>query len=160
MNDNELITIVTCALVGYWIVSYFYKPSKKPDKAQSDSGSRWQSTNPSRHNAKVDDATPNQVRDWYKRLDVSKSWNSTNEKRTADQLDGADATDEMAITWYELLEVSESAALDDVREARDRLLSRYESEKVLLLGEDFKALAERKIKAINYAYDYAVRLKK
>ena len=61
--------------------------------------------------------------------------------------------------WYEILKVSPSASLDEIRAAYKSQIRQYHPDRVSNLGEELKELAEQKSKAINSAYQEAMRLK-
>ena len=54
---------------------------------------------------------------------------------------------------YRILELQPGAGQTEIRAAYRRLATRYHPDKVAHLGEDFQALAEKKFKAIQAAYD-------
>jgi DnaJ like chaperone protein len=54
---------------------------------------------------------------------------------------------------YRILGVSEGASQKDIRAAYRQLAARYHPDKLAHLGEEFQALAERKFRAIQSAYD-------
>jgi hypothetical protein len=54
---------------------------------------------------------------------------------------------------YRILELQPGAGQAEIRAAYRRLAARYHPDKVAHLGEDFQALAEKKFKAIQAAYD-------
>jgi len=63
-------------------------------------------------------------------------------------------------TWYQILDVAESASLAEIDRAYRRQISQYHPDKVALLGEDIRRLAEARCKDINAAYDAAMRLRR
>lgn len=62
-------------------------------------------------------------------------------------------------SWHDILKVSPSASLDEIRAAYKTQMRQYHPDTVSTLGEELKELAEKKSKAINAAYQEAVRLK-
>jgi len=54
---------------------------------------------------------------------------------------------------YRILEVAPGASQKEIRAAYRRLAARYHPDKVAHLGDEFQAMAERKFKAIQNAYD-------
>ena len=59
--------------------------------------------------------------------------------------------------WHVVLNVPATATVDEVRQAYKILMSQYHPDKVASLGDELKALAERKSKEINAAYEQAIR---
>lgn len=64
-----------------------------------------------------------------------------------------------ADNWWTTLKVSRTASLEEVQEAYRALISQYHPDKVARLGDEIKAVAEKKSKEINSAYEAAVREK-
>lgn len=62
-------------------------------------------------------------------------------------------------TWYEVLGVSSGASIEEIRVAYKKKISMYHPDKVSNMGPEFNEIAQRKTKAINTAYDEALRLK-
>jgi hypothetical protein len=59
--------------------------------------------------------------------------------------------------WWEVLEVPRIATRDEVARAYKRKISEYHPDKVARMGDEIRALAERRSKEINAAYDEALR---
>lgn len=59
-------------------------------------------------------------------------------------------------TWYEELKVSPTASVTEIQQAYKSLIRQYHPDKVATLGEELRALAEEKSKAINAAYQTAL----
>lgn len=59
--------------------------------------------------------------------------------------------------WWEVLGVPQIATRDEVARAYKRRISEYHPDKVAQMGEEIRALAERRSKEINAAYDEAMR---
>ncbi|MES2947163.1 MAG: DnaJ domain-containing protein [Pseudomonadota bacterium] len=72
---------------------------------------------------------------------------------------GASAAEAAPATppWHEVLNVSASASLDEIRAAYKLHISQYHPDKVATLGDELRALAERKTKEIGAAYAEALR---
>ena len=58
---------------------------------------------------------------------------------------------------YDVLGVPRDAAIEDIRQAYKKLAGRYHPDKVQHLGDEFRALAEKRFKEIQAAYDALVR---
>ena len=61
--------------------------------------------------------------------------------------------------WHEVLKVSPSASVEQIHEAYRAQIRQYHPDKVASLGEELRALAEEKSKAINTAYQEALASK-
>jgi DnaJ like chaperone protein len=61
-----------------------------------------------------------------------------------------------APAWYEVLQVSPLATVEEIRAAYKTLISQYHPDKVATLGDELRALAERKSAQINDAYADAI----
>lgn len=61
--------------------------------------------------------------------------------------------------WHEVLNVSPSATVEDIRRAYEVMKGRYQPDKVVALGDELIALAERKSTEITGAYIEAMRLR-
>lgn len=59
--------------------------------------------------------------------------------------------------WHLILDVAPDATTDEIRRSYKTLMSQYHPDKVAALGDDLKALAERKTKEINSAYQRAMQ---
>lgn len=74
---------------------------------------------------------------------------------------GAGATGDVpppsALPWWEVLGVPRIATRDEVARAYKRKISEYHPDKVAQMGDEIRALAERRSKEINAAYEEAVR---
>lgn len=62
-----------------------------------------------------------------------------------------------APVWATVLGVSPEAGMDEIRRAYQHRIAEYHPDKVAALGTELRALAERKSKEINLAYDEACR---
>lgn len=61
--------------------------------------------------------------------------------------------------WHEVLNVPMNATADEIRQSYKLLMSQYHPDKVANLGEELRALAERKSKEITSSYREAMRLR-
>lgn len=61
------------------------------------------------------------------------------------------------LQWYEVLKVSPNATVEQIQEAYKKQIRQYHPDKVNNLGEELRNLAEEKSKAINVAYQTALR---
>ena len=79
--------------------------------------------------------------------DKRDSFQQSREEKTSD----ARAT--AAADPYSVLGVSQEASQEEIRTAYRRLAAQYHPDKLAHLGEEFQAMAEKKFKAIQAAYD-------
>ena len=56
--------------------------------------------------------------------------------------------------YYEVLGVAKTASDDEIKKAYRKLSMQYHPDKVGHLGDEFKGVAEEKMKEINVAYGY------
>ncbi len=61
--------------------------------------------------------------------------------------------------WYEILNVPVDATAAEIKFSYRTLMSQYHPDKVANLGDELKAVAERKSKEINVAYEEGMRLR-
>ena len=61
--------------------------------------------------------------------------------------------------WYEILNVAPDASTAAIKHAYRVLVSQYHPDKVATLGDELKAVAERKSAEINVAYAEAMRIR-
>ena len=66
---------------------------------------------------------------------------------------GADAP----APWHEVLSVPPDASADEIRQAYQLLMQQYHPDKVATLAPELKALAERRSKEINGAFERAMQ---
>jgi DnaJ-domain-containing protein 1 len=75
--------------------------------------------------------------------------------------DGSDSVglDESStqLSWSQVLQVPESAGPEEIRAAYQNLISQYHPDKVTALGIELRALADKKSKVINAAYEEGLR---
>jgi DnaJ like chaperone protein len=61
--------------------------------------------------------------------------------------------------WHEVLDVAPDASTAEIKRAYRMLVSQYHPDKVATLGDELKAVAERKSMQINVAYAEAMRIR-
>ena len=66
----------------------------------------------------------------------------------------AQATFDSDERYYAILGLEKGAGAEDIKKAYRQLSMKYHPDKVRHLGEEFRAIAEEKMKEINGAYDY------
>lgn len=59
--------------------------------------------------------------------------------------------------WFDILKVSPAASVDEIQAAFKSQIRQYHPDKVASLGPELRELAEEKSKAINTAYQEALR---
>ena len=131
MNQNELIFIFVCALLGYIVVSWFLNKKAPP----SSSGSRQKNHEEA---YSKEDTTFHGAHNGY--------YESCKE-------------DDISKNWFNILGVSESASKDQITMAYKKKISQYHPDKVASLGVEIRALSESMAKKINAAYSYAKSLR-
>ena len=136
MSFSELVAIIVCLFVGYWVVSKFM--SKPAGGAASADRSK-------------------ENRDTHK----NHGGDSTYRERTAsgsDNSGGAQAEEHSETTyeWHEVLGVPPTATTDEIRRAYRQRMSEYHPDKVAKFGKELREVAERKSKEINIAYDFVM----
>lgn len=133
MTTTEALVIGGGLLLGYWIVSVFV-PSlfeRSSDQAEE--------------SAATGSDTADDARSHYENRG-----GETDDSRSA----GGDGR---SPRWFEVLEVAESASREQIVAAYKLQISQYHPDKVAQMGPDIRRLAEAKSKAINAAYDEALR---
>lgn len=84
----------------------------------------------------------------------------TGEKRPANRatpVAGDGVVEPEESQWHDVLQLPPSATLEDIRAAYQNLISQYHPDKVASLGIELRALADKKSKQINAAYQEALR---
>jgi len=61
------------------------------------------------------------------------------------------------LTWYEVLGVTPNASLTEIKDAYKEQIKQYHPDRVAALGPKLKALAEQETKALNAAYEEALK---
>ena len=75
-------------------------------------------------------------------------------KYTYRQQQGAATAKDMAAQYYAVLGLSPGTDMEAIKKAYRTLSMQYHPDKVSHLGDEFRAVAEEKMKEINQAYDY------
>jgi DnaJ-domain-containing protein 1 len=134
MTISEIVIVVGCALLGYWVVSSII--GSKATSARTDK-------------QPVTDSSSSQD-----------SRQQDNQYHASDkQRSPVHEEEHIPTSWFHILEVSESATAGEISAAYKKIISQYHPDKVATLGKDLRALAELKSKQINAAYDYALKLR-
>ncbi len=60
-------------------------------------------------------------------------------------------------TWYQTLGIDPSASRQEIDRAYRRQISQYHPDKVAMMGDEIRSVAESRSKEINAAYDTAMR---
>jgi DnaJ like chaperone protein len=61
--------------------------------------------------------------------------------------------------WFEVLGVLPTASVDEIKSAYRELARQYHPDRVDGFGKEFREIAERRMKQLNAAYDYALRMR-
>jgi DnaJ-domain-containing protein 1 len=91
---------------------------------------------------------------WAGYMLVSTFWRSKRNETNAqaeNKNDPAQKTND-GRSWFDVLEIRQTATADEIRTAYKSQMSKYHPDKVASLGEELKAVAERKAKEITEAY--------
>jgi DnaJ like chaperone protein len=88
-----------------------------------------------------------------------KTRQESNHHETGQKSDEHTDQQNQAREWYHILGVGESATIAEIREAYRRIIMQYHPDRVNTLGPELKALAERRTREINAAYERACRLR-
>lgn len=134
MTGTELLVIVAGLLLGYWMVSRLFG-------GKSDNGRTQQYA---RQTAEAEPAHEQIKREQEKR------------QRATDE--PPPPPDDAPLPWPKILQVSQTASRDEIKKAYQSLIRQYHPDKVASLGTELRELCERKTKAINVAYDEAMKL--
>jgi DnaJ-domain-containing protein 1 len=78
-------------------------------------------------------------------------------KSSVDKETETDNKAERNRTWFEVLGVEPTASLEQIKEAYRAQARRYHPDKVQALGQEFREIAESKMKELNLAYQAAIR---
>ncbi len=76
-----------------------------------------------------------------------------NEDSRSDSNKPGDSRQAVPKTPYDILEVPRGASQDEIKTAYKKLAGKYHPDKVVHLGEEFKALAEKRFREIQAAYE-------
>lgn len=131
----EILVILVCFLLGYWIVAAAI------DRKKSSSAQDEPSTS-------------------HQRDDAPDSTDGRKQEQGRAHRDRGNADDSGQSSWYRILGVSENANLEEISKAYKALISQYHPDKVMQLGVEIRELAEMKSKQINSAYDEAIKLRR
>lgn len=112
-------------ILGF-LLRYFYKRKKKREAFQK-----------YYHNSKKADAAGNRT-----------SANNQSRKHTSDGYSSPSHWDP-----YQILEIERGASQETIKRAFRQLAGKYHPDKVEYLGDEFKALAEKRFKEIQRAYE-------
>jgi DnaJ like chaperone protein len=112
MNVIDVVIILACLFVGYWVVSRLFSGKMSPSRAAQ-----------------------------------------TNSQNHASD----ENSDNLAQTWHKILEVPCIATPAEIKQSYKALMSQYHPDKVAALGDEIRAVAERKSKELTRAYRYAMK---
>jgi DnaJ like chaperone protein len=134
LSWHEIASILIGLGGGYWLVSRIIERNAKPDWTPEDFG-----TDTGREGASQGGAGQ--------------------DGRTQYGYEGAHPheSSQQHRPWWEVLGVPQIATRDEIARAYKRCISEYHPDKVAHLGEEIRAVAERRSKEINAAYDEAMR---
>lgn len=145
MSVNELLAIIVCFAVGYWIVSRVMAGGR----GKSGPG------RPQPHSKSSEDARGAASETDYERAQEEPSRRRAN----PDEPPGEKGNAPAKRPWFEVLELPPTASFEEIRKAYRRLIGQYHPDKASQLGKDLRALAEERSKEINEAYREGSRLR-
>lgn len=93
---------------------------------------------------------------WVVSKFLSKPMTKTNDGQSSSDRTPPSSPDCGELEWHQVLDVSPSADNDEIRKAYEVQMSKYHPEKVALLGDEIKVLAEKKSLEIAAAYRTAM----
>lgn len=160
MNFEEIMVVVAGLLFGYWAVSSLLV-LKERDQTDSLKRSGWYSKDgPSESSQDRSDGFSSKEDKW-KEWKKSESTSNSQYRGEGSQREGQREKEGQwdKDDWNKVLEVPESASLAEITKSYKKLMSQYHPDKVSTLGKELQALAEKKSKQINNAYDVALRLR-
>jgi DnaJ like chaperone protein len=134
LSWHEIASILIGLGGGYWLVSRIIERNAEPDWTPEDFGTQTKS-------GRADDAGTG-------RGDRS---------RTGSEDEPPQESSTAKRPWWEVLGVPQIATRNEIAAAYKRRISEYHPDKVANLGEEIRAVAERRSKEINAAYDEAMR---
>lgn len=134
LSWHEIASILIGLGGGYWLVSRIIARNAKPDWTPKDFGTDTGRDGASQGGAGRGGRTQNGSED-------ARPHESSQPHRP----------------WWEVLGVPQIATRDEIARAYKRSISEYHPDKVAHLGEEIRAVAERRSKEINAAYDEAMR---
>lgn len=134
LSWHEIASILIGLGGGYWLVSRIIERNAEPDWTPEDFGTQSKSGRPDDVGAGRGDRSRTGSEDA-----------PPQEPSTAKR------------PWWEVLGVPQIATRDEIAAAYKRRISEYHPDKVANLGEEIRAVAERRSKEINAAYDEAMR---
>lgn len=130
----EIASILIGLGGGYWLVSRIIERHAEPDWTPEDFGTQTKS-------GPADDSGGS-------RRDRSEAGSEDAQAHPGPAPDRP---------WWEVLGVPQMATRNEIAAAYKRRISEYHPDKVAHLGEEIRAVAERRSKEINAAYDEAMR---
>lgn len=168
MSWSDILIILACLFGGYWLVSRLMGTSSTDERATESSAEQRQREYLTRQEQerleaervararqadelrrrKQDDEQARQQRD-------RKNQQRQNEGQS--QAPSTPAKDDRP--WYIVLGVSQQASREQIVAAYKRNISQYHPDKVTKMGADIRALAEKRSKEINGAYEAAMKLR-
>lgn len=164
MNGTDIVVIVGGLILGYWIVSRLLARLGRGHSGQT----RGRTSNR--------DSTPEQDADRSTEDSFSKgaeesagdragrgsedfSGSARGEYRNDRNKGADDSAERPADEWYVVLGVPCDATIPQIKHAYRVQMNQYHPDKVARLGKEIRALAERKSKEINAAYQVAIKIR-
>lgn len=143
MTAIDILTIIACLFLGYWIVSKLMGSSKTPkaEAKREEEARRTQNESKGRSEGAADFT------------------NAKQQARSNRQKEDELSQEYIINNWHFILGVPQAATLKQIREAYRSKIGQYHPDKVAKMGDEIRAVAERKSKQINAAYELATKIK-
>ncbi len=130
MTSLQFIVILAGLFIGYKLISYMLSPG---------SGEQTRRTTPP--------PTPDDPVEEEQDPSLSQGWREGAAKQQSHP----------PRTWYQTLGIDPSASRQEIDCAYRRQISQYHPDKVAMMGDEIRFVAESRTKEINAAYDTATR---
>lgn len=153
MNGEDIAVIVGGLILGYWIVSKVLSRVGRNQSQQNQEQAHCRDSTAGK------DSEENGAQDHAEKSTGEPSGHEEGKERDDYKNRDDDDARHYRDDWYVVLGVSSDASIVQIKHAYRVQMSQYHPDKVAELGEEIRALAERKSKEINAAYQIALRVR-